>query len=130
MVSPLLMSPGRSLGSHRNAGDVCLCRAGRGGFSPLNRLITANHERSPAYTAGITHCLLYSFATFRRTLAGCCCCISDPKLTFERPVEDAKVVTQGEKKKKKMAFLCPLTACGSLPTSPSRNIECLWFCGW
>lgn len=43
------------------------------------------------------------------------CCITDPNLKLERPVEDTKVVTQT-----KRAFLCLLTACGSLPTSLTR----------
>lgn len=120
------MSLGLCLDPDHNAGDVCLCPTGCGGFSLLNRLIMANHERSRTYTAGIdshhpAHIsslgpTVYCIALL--TLEGhwLFCCITDLNLTFERPVEDTEVVTQ----KKKMAFLCPLTACGFLPTSLSR----------
>lgn len=101
------MSPGWSLGPDHNAGDVCLCHTGCGGFSLLNTLIMANHERSRTYTAGIhshhaahTRSLgptVYWLALLPLKGRWLFCCITDRNLEFERPVEDTKVVTQDEK---------------------------------
>lgn len=129
------MSPGRSLGPDHNAGDVCLCHTGCGGFSLLNTLIMANHERSRTYTAGIhshhaahTRSLgptVYWLALLPLEGRWLFRCITDRNLEFERPGEDTKVVTQDEKKR-------PFYVCWQL-VDPSQHLgaeyERLWFCG-
>lgn len=128
------MSLGLCLDPDHNAGDVCLCPTGCGGFSLLNRLIMANHERSRTYTAGIdshhpAHIsslgpTVYCIALL--TLEGhwLFCCITDLNLTFERPVEDTKVVTQ----KKKWPFYVRWQLVDSYQHLWAEY-ECLWFCG-
>lgn len=131
------MSLGLCLDPDHNAGDVCLCPTGCGGFSLLNRLIMANHERSRTYTAGIdsrhpAHIsslgpTFYCIALLPLEGHWLFCCITDLNLKFERPAEDTKVVTQKKKKKKKNGLFMSADSLWILTNISEQNTNACGF---